>query len=209
MIADDHTLFRHGVCQILAAEDDFVMVGDCASGSEAVELAAEHQPEVLLLDVEMPGEGPVPTIRRVQSVSPCTRIVVLSMHASSDLVRELTSAGASAYVAKTSGREELCVGIRSVVGDDHMVMCYVPRSAVPSSRATEGPTLSMRELEILKLVSHALGNSEIAAQLYISESTVKRHLTRIYKKLKARSRIDAVHRAVAVGLIAAPGATSH
>ncbi|GAB4588369.1 response regulator transcription factor [Nocardia sp. IFM 10818] len=204
VIADDHTLFRQGVCQILSAEPDFEMVGEGSTGTEAVELTAEHQPEVLLLDVEMPGDGAVPTIRRVHGVSPQTRIVVLSMHASKDLVSELTSAGASAYIAKTSGREELCASIRSVVADDHLVMWYVPRSAMPSPHEVEGPTLSPRELEILKLVARALPNSQIAEQLYISESTVKRHLTRTYRKMNARSRLDAVHRAAALGLISLP-----
>ncbi|GAA5089168.1 MULTISPECIES: response regulator [Nocardia] len=205
VIADDHTLFRQGVCQILAAEPDFHIVGDGASGHDAVALAAEHRPDVLLLDVEMPGEGAVTTIRQIRGVSPDTRVVVLSMHASTDLVQELTSVGASAYIAKTSGREELCAGIRSVVGDGQMVMWYVPRWAMPSAGEAEGPTLSSRELEILKLVARAFSNSQIAAQLYVSEATVKRHLTRVYAKLRARSRLDAVHRAVALGLLSSPG----
>ncbi len=126
------------------------------------------------------------------------------MHASADLVRELTSVGAAAYIAKTSGREELCAGIRSVVSDAHMVMWYVPRWAMPVGDEAVGPTLSHRELEILKLVAKAFSNVQIAEQLFISEATVKRHLTRVYAKLEARSRLDAVHRAVALGLLSLP-----
>ncbi len=204
VVADDHTLFRQGLVEILSHEPDFDLVGDGASGPDAVLLAEEHQPAVCLLDVEMPGEGPVATIRSIRAVSPATRVVVLSMHASIDLVQELTSSGASAYLSKNVGREELCAGIRSVIADGHMVMWYVPRQAMPAPAEAGATKLTDRELEILKLVSGALSNAQIAAELFVSEATVKRHLTRMYAKLHARSRLDAVHRAVALGLLGAP-----
>jgi DNA-binding NarL/FixJ family response regulator len=200
VIADDHTLFREGVREMLQCDAGFDVVGEAATGHAAVELAGLHRPDVLLVDVEMPGEGAAATIRGIKQVSPATRVVVLSMHADSDLVRELTAAGASGYLVKNIRRTELVAALTSVASESQMVMWYVPREAM---RAAPEPaeTLSKRELQVLTLVSDALSNGQIATRLYISEATVKRHLTSIYAKLNARSRLDAVNVARSLGYL--------
>lgn len=202
VLADDHTLFREGLREMLAS-GGFEIVGETDNGPGTVELVGRLHPDLLLLDVEMPGDGPAPTIRGVKQVSPDTRVVVLSMHADSDLVRELTAAGASGYLVKNIRRVELLAALESVASDSEMVMWYVPREVM--SKATEPPaTLTQREQEVLLLVSEALSNGQIASQLFISEATVKRHLTSIYAKLNAKSRLDAVNVARALRYLKHP-----
>jgi DNA-binding NarL/FixJ family response regulator len=205
VVADDHTLFREGLQEMLQSDEGFAVVGGAGTGQGAVELAGRRRPDLLLLDVEMPGEGAATTIRQVRLASPTTRVVVLSMHADSDLVRELTAAGASGYLVKNIRRVELVAALRSVAADSQMVMWFVPREAM-SAAAGPPDTLSKREQQVLTLVSEALSNGQVATRLFISEATVKRHLTSIYAKLNARSRLDAVNVARALGYLKRPPA---
>jgi DNA-binding NarL/FixJ family response regulator len=203
IVVDDHTLFRQGLRELLSTDPQFMVVAEGASGAEAVTLAGEYRPDVILLDVEMPGPGAKTTIKLLRRVSPYTRIVVLTMHDDSTLVHELLEGGASAYLVKTIVREELIAAVRSVTRSQSNVLLSVSRETIEGldRHRPEGGPLTSRELDVLRLLAQAMSNAQIASRLFITEGTVKRHLTNIYAKLGAVSRVDAIRKAVAARLI--------
>lgn len=203
VLVDDHRLLRDGLREILSAEDDIEVVAEGSSAAEAVSLAAKFQSDILLLAAEVSSISPISTIRQITEVSPPTRVVVLSAHSNKYLVPSM-AAGAAAYLSKDIGGCELCAEIRLVARDSRMLFAArVPRMAVldQENPAPAATVLTERETEILRLVGTAMSNSQIATKLYISEATVKRHLTNIFSKLKARSRLDAMNRAIALGIL--------
>jgi DNA-binding NarL/FixJ family response regulator len=203
VVVDDHTLFRQGIRELLSTDPGFLVVAEGASGAEAVELAREHHPDVILLDVEMPGPGPTATIKQLRHAAPHTRVVVLTMHDDSALVHELLDSGASAYLVKTIVREELMAAVRSVNRIESNVLLSVSRETIEGldKHRPEGGPLSPRELDVLKLVAQAMSNAQIATRLFITEGTVKRHLSNVYAKLGAVSRVDAIRKASTAGLL--------
>jgi DNA-binding NarL/FixJ family response regulator len=202
LLVDDHTLFREGLAEIFAADEGLEVVGEAERGEEAVLLAREERPDVVLLDVEMPGMGAKETVRELSRVSPSSKVVILTMYDEPPLVRELLGAGAHAYIVKSATREELLAAIRTVGKDEDRVILSVSRHTLERLEGREKSILSPRELEVLSLVAEAKSNAQIASQLYISEGTVKRHLTNVYAKLGVASRVDAVGTAVSAGLLA-------
>ncbi|NKZ08787.1 response regulator [Actinomadura latina] len=205
VLVDDHRLFREGVREILSATGDLEVLAEGGSCAEAVELAAEHRPDILLLDVHMPGMSPVMTVRRVAEVAPATRIVVLSTRSDNDLMLNLVAAGAAGYLSKNIGGYELCSDLRSLAADGMMFAARVQRNIGGDDAVRSAVALTDREIEVLRLVSKAMSNSQIAMNLCVSEATVKRHLTNAFTKLKARSRLDAVNRAIVLGMLEGPG----
>jgi DNA-binding NarL/FixJ family response regulator len=202
LISDDHTLFREGIAEILAHEPDLVIVGQADSGSGTVAVAQRLLPDVILLDVEMPGPGPEETVRELLHVVPATRIVMLTMHDDPRLVERLITAGAHAYVVKGAERAELLGAIRGVMKSDDHVVISISRDSISRFREVVTSPLSSRELQVLTAVSAGLTNAQIATRLFISEGTVKRHLTNIYMKLEVTTRVNAINKAVSIGLIA-------
>ncbi|MFD0856713.1 response regulator [Actinomadura adrarensis] len=203
VIADDHTLFREGIAEICEVEDDLHVVGQADDGPGTLRLVRREDPDVVLLDVEMPGSLPEETVRQILSVPSAPCVAILTMHDDARLVSKLVAIGAQAYISKTATREELLAAIRAVRRDrEHIVLSVPKRTMHRLGRPVEGP-LSSRELEVLNLVARGLSNAQIAADLYISEGTVKRHLTNAYLKLDVRSRMNAVNKAVAMGLLRA------
>jgi DNA-binding NarL/FixJ family response regulator len=204
VVVDDHTLFREGLRELLCTEPRFTVVAEGASGPEAVALVAAHRPDVILLDVEMPGPGAEATITEIRRVHPATQIIVLTMHDDAELVRGLLDLGAAAYLVKTIVREQLIAAVHSVGGSADTVLLSVPRETMLELERPGQPThqlLSAREVEVLELVAQARSNAEVAAALFIAEGTVKRHLTNIYAKLGAVSRVDAIRKAIGAKLI--------
>jgi DNA-binding NarL/FixJ family response regulator len=204
IVVDDHTLFRTGVIELLQSVPTFEIIAEGASGPDAITLAYEKQPDVLVLDVEMPGPGAAATIRTVLEVSPSTRIVVLTMHDDPTLVRSLFEEGAVGYLLKSAGRSELAAAISAAARNESSVLLSVSRDTVMNlgrSATASSSSLSAREVEVLLLLARAHTNREIAINLQISEGTVKRHLANIYNKLGATSRIDAVRRGVQLGIV--------
>jgi DNA-binding NarL/FixJ family response regulator len=202
VVADDHTLFRDGLCEVLLAESSFRVVGEAANGLEAVELARRHQPDIVLLDMEMPGPGGITAIRSIGAASPRTRVIVLTMYDEPSLVSRALMAGAVAFLVKSIARADLVTAIHGAMRRPNDVVLSVSRETMGDlDRPTADNPLSARELEVLRLVAQAFSNAQIASRLYISEGTVKRHLTNIYGKLGATSRVDAVNRAVESRLI--------
>jgi DNA-binding NarL/FixJ family response regulator len=205
VLVDDHRLFRESLGALLGVHEGIEVVAEGADGEDAVRLARQHRPDVLLLDVEMPGQSVLTSLVEVRSASPATRIVILTMHENTTLARQLLLRGASAYLIKTIGHHELVAAIRAATerGPD-MVTLSVSRSGLAGLAASGAPVLSDRELEVLTLVSRARSNAAIARELGISEGTVKRHLSNINVKLGATSRLDAVRRATRARLLS-PG----
>jgi DNA-binding NarL/FixJ family response regulator len=205
LLVDDHRLFRESLRALLAVHEGIEVVAEGANGEEAVRLAREHRPDVVLLDVEMPGQSVLTSLVEIRSASPSTRIVVLTMHENTTLARQLLLRGASAYLIKTIGHHELVAAIRATTeGAPDMVTLSVSRDGLAGLTASGASVLSARELEVLTLVSRARSNQAIASELQISEGTVKRHLSNINHKLGSTSRLDAVRRATRARLLS-PG----
>ena len=196
LIVDDHALVREGVRGILETQDDMRVVGQAGDSESAVLLAAAEQPDVVLLDIEMPGGEATTTVRQIQSCSPRSRVIIVSMYEGPQLVKALLTVGVRGYLLKSTHWQELVVAIRAVVAEDDRVILGVSRQSLTT--VLQGPpqeALSSREREVLALVAEALSNGQIAARLSLTEATVKRHLRNIFVKLGAVSRIDAVNKA--------------
>lgn len=200
LLADDHALVRDGVRGILRTQADITVVGDAEDAASAIAAAASLQPDVILLDVEMPGNTVTVTVRGLRKRSPKSRIIVLSMHEGAQLVQLLLSAGISGYLLKSTRWEELVAAIRTVHAAPDRVVMGVSRQSLSHVRPTlASGTLSFREHEVIELVDQALSNGQIAGRLGLTEATVKRHLRNIFAKLGAVSRLDAVNKAKAIG----------
>ena len=186
---------------ILSLEHDFEVVGQAGDAQEGIVVVGEHRPDVLLLDVEMPRHHVQRTVPQFLRVSPRTRIVVLTMYDDPQLANQLIGLGARAYLVKSATRAELVSVIRAVCGDEQRAVVSMSRRGFGQLDETHVPPLTRRQTEILGLAAQALSNAQIADRLYIAESTVKRHLTKIYAQLGAVSRVDAINKARAAVLI--------
>ncbi|SFT32256.1 DNA-binding response regulator, NarL/FixJ family, contains REC and HTH domains [Actinopolyspora lacussalsi subsp. righensis] len=201
VIADDHTLFREGIVEICTAEPDISVVGEVNDGDGAIAFLHGGTADVMLLDVEMPGRGAEDTLERVLSVPRPPRVAILTMHDDARMMSKLLEIGAHAYISKSSTSEELLAAIRAMQrSSDRVVLSVAKETLNRLENPADGP-LSARELEVLALVARGLLNSQIADELFISEGTVKRHLTNIYLKLEVNSRLNATNKASSMGLL--------
>lgn len=203
LLADDHTLIREAISEMLEANGDIEVVGQAGNGTEAIALAKETKPDVVLLDVEMPVMDGEEAISRVAEVSPASRVVVLTMYNDTRLVRKFLALGASAYLVKTTPSTELISTVKSMVGGEERVILSLSREALEKSGERDRVGLSERELEILLFVARGMSNARIACFLYLTEGTVKRHLHNIYTKLGVASRGEATRKALSEGWITA------
>jgi two-component system nitrate/nitrite response regulator NarL len=203
LLADDHTLLREAMRELLAFEPDFEVVGEAADGAEAVELAGRMRPDIVLLDVEMPRNVPAETVRGIRAASRSSRVIMLTMHDAPQLVRDMVESGVAGYLHKSIGSQALTAAIRGALeaggGGRRLVMSVTHGSLLTDQAPSR--LISPRERQILVLVAAAFSNRQIASRLSITEATVKRHLRNAFEKLGAVSRIDAVNRAAAAGLI--------
>lgn len=196
LIVDDHALVREGLRGILDRQDDMRVVGEAGDSAVTLAMVSRHRPDVVLLDIEIPGDEVVTTVRRIRQCSPGSRVIILSMYEGPQLVQALLTAGIRGYLVKSTHWQELVAAIRAVCADDDRVVLGVSRDSLRYTRQEVGAgTLSAREREVLQLVGEALSNSQIASRLSLTEATVKRHLRNIFVKLGAVSRIDAVNKA--------------
>ncbi|MFI9595375.1 response regulator [Nonomuraea sp. NPDC052265] len=201
LIADDHTILRETLKQTLELEPDLRVVATAGDARAAVKSAEALRPDVVVLDVEMPGDGVVRTTTHIHRVSPRSRVIVLSMYDDPVLVQELIAHGVRGYLLKSVGREELVQAIRGVCADAERVVLSVSRESLMMSRRPRAGKLSERELSVLSLAAQGLSNAQIGTRLMIAEGTVKRHLRNIFTKLDATSRLDAVNKAMAASLL--------
>ena len=215
LIADDQALVRAGFKMILDAEDDLDVVGEAADGAEAVELARRLKPDVVLMDIRMPQLDGIEATRRVVALdggSP-VRVLMLTTFDLNEYVYEALRAGASGFLLKDVPPEQLAAGIRVVAQGEALLAPSItkrliqefasaaPAAATPPKGLDE---LTARELEVFKLVARGLSNAEIAAELIVSETTVKTHVARVLMKLGLRDRVQAVVLAYESG-VAVPG----
>jgi len=195
MLADDHVLFREGVAELLRIEADIEIVAQAGDSESAIRMGVAARPHAILLDVEMPYVPVQATIDRLHRSCHGIRVLVLTMYDDPVLAEQVVEAGAYGLLTKTATRQELVDAVRAVVYRSEVVA--PPRQAIAASPSM----LSPRERQVLELAGQALSNAQIGSRLFITEGTVKRHLTNIYAKLGAVSRLDAVNKAVALRLI--------
>ncbi|QIN79339.1 response regulator [Rubrobacter marinus] len=201
LLADDHAMVREGMAEMLSLNEDVEVVAQAGNGREAVALAKETAPDVVILDVEMPVMGAQAATTHLLRLSPAPKIVVVTVFADRRLVRELLGLGASAFLTKGASSQDLISTVRSVArGTPGNVIVSVPREDYDAEGPAESE-LSGREAEVLRMVARGAGNKEVAQSLHVSETTVKRHLSNIYDKLGVRTRGEAVSKAVSEGWI--------
>jgi DNA-binding NarL/FixJ family response regulator len=209
VIADDQALVRGGFRMIIEEREDLEVVGEAENGEEAVALVARTEPDVVLMDVRMPGIDGLEATRRIVASGSAARIIILTTYDLDEYVSEALRAGASGFLLKDVRPGALVDGIRVVARGDALLAPSVTRRlldrfvAVPQ-RAGDVPSfdeLTEREVEVLRLVALALSNAEIAARLKVSEATVKTHVSAVLRKLSLRDRVQAVVLAYDVGLV--------
>ncbi len=198
LLVDDHPVVREGVAAMIAQQSDMEVVGEASDGSEAVALYARHRPDVALIDLRMPGVDGVTTIERIRSAHPEARVVVLTTYDTDDDITRGLRAGASGYLLKDLPRGDLLRGIRDVHAGRTSV---APAVAARLAERVTQPLPTDRELEVLRLVAEGRSNKEIAADLFVTEGTVKVHLTNLFAKLRVASRTEAIAAGVRRGLV--------
>lgn len=192
-VADDHPMFRAGVVTSLREEEGIEVVGDAADGSAALSLARTELPDVMVLDINMPGGG-LETARRIAVACPATRIVMLTVSEDEDDLLAAMKAGASGYVLKGAGASELAGVIRSVNAGEVYVapaLAWGMLREMRTPRTSPYDELTEREREVLELVAEGLSNQEVGERLGLAEKTIKHYMTNILGKLQVRSRVEA------------------
>jgi len=213
LLADDHRIVREGFRALLQAQADFEIVGETGDGLETVRLVEQHKPQVLVLDLMMPGLNGLEVARQVTQRVPRTRIVVLSMHANEAYVLEALKNGACAYVLKDAGTAELVRAVREANAGRRYLSPPLSEPAIDSyiqrARTSDSldlyDTLTNREREVLQLASEGHTNAEIATRLFISPRTVETHRANVMHKLGLRSQIDLVRYALQRGILPMEG----
>jgi DNA-binding NarL/FixJ family response regulator len=199
LLADDHALFRKGVADLLSGEDDFELVGEADDGAKAVEMAREMMPDVILMDISMPGMDGLEATRRIKAEIPYVRIVILTVSESENTLFDAIKSGAQGYLLKNVQPQSLLETLNGVVRGEASIsgamaarllhdLAREPRPTAPPPRP---PRLTQREQEVLGLVAQGKSNKEIASSLSIAENTVKNHLKNILEKLHLENRVQA------------------
>ena len=207
LVADDHAVFREGLRAVLGSESDMEVVGEAATGREAVERAAELAPDVILMDIQMPQVNGIEATRRILDASPHIGVVVLTMFEDDDSVFSAMRAGARGYVLKGADPSEILKVVHAVAGGEAHFGPEIARRLVdffsaPKPAAPEEPLpeLTVRERDILGLIAQGHTNATIAARLFVSPHTVRNHITHIFAKLQVADRAEAIVRAREAGL---------
>jgi DNA-binding NarL/FixJ family response regulator len=215
LLADDQPLLRMGFRMILEAQSDMTVAGEAADGDEAVERTAELGPDVVLMDVRMPGSDGIEATRRIVASGSAARVLILTTFDLDEYAFSALRAGASGFLLKDAPPDDLLSGIRAVAGGDAVVAPSVTRRLLDAyahrlpdgraavTRSSRLDPLTEREREVLLAVAGGLSNAEIAARLVVSEATVKTHVGRILTKLGVRDRVQAVILAYETGLVQA------
>jgi DNA-binding NarL/FixJ family response regulator len=203
LLVDDHVIVREGIRAVLEEQQDLAVVGECGSGDEALAVAGKLAPDVVLLDLNMPGLSPVDTIRGLRAQLPAVRVMVFTSFGDDQLVREVLEAGATGFLLKDALQDELLHGLRSVAagqpylapGAQRQLMELLRRPPAPSADA-----LTARETDVLRLIAQGCSNKVIAKRLDITEGTVKGYVSQILAKLGVEDRTQAALHAVKKGI---------
>jgi DNA-binding NarL/FixJ family response regulator len=199
LIADDHSMVRQGLKQILELESDIAVIAQASNGDEAVKLAREHRPDVVLMDINMPGTSGLQAIKELKQDEDVFKVIVLTIHQDREYLIKTIQMGAEGYVLKDAEPAVLVEAIRNVNSGQsyiqpNMTMELVKefnRVTLQEKDKSEEGSLTSREIEVLELIAEGMINKEIAKQLYISEKTVKNHVSNIFKKLNVSDRTQA------------------
>ena len=197
VLADDHRMLREGLRRSLE-EQGLSVVGEASDGEEAVRLARELEPDIVVMDLSMPVLDGIEATRRIRETTPDTKVVVLTMHGDADMVQRAIRAGAVGYLVKDCTTDEVVATIRAAASGETAVSREL---AVAMLAEAQDELISKREREVLQLVAEGLSTPEVADRLFISIKTVKNHLASIYDKLDAHDRTQAVLRAIRLGII--------
>jgi DNA-binding NarL/FixJ family response regulator len=200
VLVDDHTMLRQGLRRALEAEGVKV-VGEASDGDEGVKVALATKPDVVLMDVSMPGSDGIDATRKLVGADNRQRVVMLTMHVDRDIIDRAIKAGAVGYLTKDASISEVIEAIRLAANGDRPMSPRLAAAMLNEAKKDSEALISAREEEVLQLVADGLGTTEIADKLYISQKTVKNHLASIYEKLNARDRTQAVLMAVKMGIV--------
>lgn len=209
-VVDDHTLFRRGIIALLSRVPDFVIVGEAADGAEGIKLVARHRPDVVLLDLHMPGISGAEAMKAILAQAPETQVVMLTVSEDAEDLMTALRSGAGGYLLKNIDSDFLVDSIRRAAVGDSVISPEMTAKLVrgirgePAPSPSPQPTLSPREREILGFLARGASNKEIARDLAVAESTVKIHVQHILRKLELSSRVQAAVWAVEQGVVAKP-----
>jgi len=209
LLADDHPLLRQSIRNVLEKQDDFEVVAEAGDGEEAVLLADELLPNVVVIDIEMPRLDGLEATRRIKAAHPGMAVLVLTVHSDDQYIIGILQAGAAGYLTKSVFGEEVVRAIRAVVGGEMVLspaigqrlIKYAARHPMQPVPLDAGNKLSVRELEILKLAARGMSNRDIAGELGLSLRTVKGHLGEVFSKLRVGSRTEAVMASLRAGVL--------
>lgn len=202
LIVDDHPVVREGLRAVLGTEPDLDVVGECGSGTAAVQLAADLRPDVVLMDLRLPDLDGVEATRRIVAAGTAGVLVLTTYDTDGDIARAV-AAGATGYLLKDSPRQELTAAVKAAARGETVLAARVAAKLVTSVRGGR-PALTPRELDVLRCIAAGRSNPETGRLLFISETTVKSHVTRIFEKLAVNDRTAAVTVAIARGILPPP-----
>ncbi len=211
VVADDEALFRSGLTLIVESEPDLVVVAEAVDGHDAVDIVRAHRPDVILMDIQMPRMDGIAATAAIADLNLATRVLMLTTFGRDQFVYEALRAGASGYLLKTAPPARLVQAVRSIAAGEALLAPSLTRRLIedwvgrprPDTHHPRLSELTPREREVLTLVGRGLSNREIAAELHLSESTVKTHLARVLTKTGSRDRVQAVVLAYESGVVAA------
>jgi DNA-binding NarL/FixJ family response regulator len=208
LLVDDHELIRDGLSGVFSAQEDMEVVGAAKSVAEAMDMYDAHEPDVVVTDLQLPDGTGLDVVRRVRRESDKVGLVVLTMHAGDDQIFAAMEAGASAFVGKDAPSTEVVKAARHATVSPRSFLCAGLAQAMMRRVSGESTRLSEREHDVLMLLAEGLSAGEIAPRLHLSESTVKSHVARIYQKLGAVNRAQALVTAMRIGLLSSINPTS-
>jgi len=191
LIADDHGLVRAGLTELIATFDDVEVIGAAAGGEQAVAMAVEHSPDIVLMDLEMPEVDGIEATRRILELAPSTRVVILTSFSDRERILKALDAGAVGYLLKDAEPGELARGIAAAARGESPLDPRAAGTVIAARTPTSQADLSDREREVLALLAGGMANKQIALQLGISEKTVKAHLTNVFRQIKVTDRTQA------------------
>jgi two-component system, NarL family, response regulator NreC len=209
LLADDHSVVRAGLRTLIKTEPDFDLVGEAADGNQVLQLASQLKPDIVVMDVSMPGLGGIDAMQKLKELVPQTRVLILTFHEDESLVRKAISSGASGYIIKRAAESELINAIRIVSQGDVYIHPSMTRALIRDlipilqKRPTE-PSLTAREIEVLRLIVRGFTNNQIARNLSLSTRTVEGHRASLMDKLNLHSRVELVEWAEQHGLLDLP-----
>ena len=208
LIADDHPLVREALHRALDVEEDMKVVAEASDGEEAVKLASELKPDVVVMDIVMPKLNGIEATRRIKEIAPDTAILILTAYDDEEYVLGLLDAGAAGYLLKSARGRDLAGAIRAIRAGEsvlhpNIIARLLKRATVTAVKENKAQgLLSERESEVLRLVALGMSNKEVAEELFLSQRTVKAHLTNVFNKLNVASRSEAIVKGLQWGLVA-------